>query len=535
MNSKKVAIIGAGRSGLVTAKYIKQHGMNPCVFDKASEIGGLWSKNTAIWEGLYSNISKYTTAFVDHPWPEGTCIFPSKVEVQDYLNTYAERFRLNDHICLRHQVLSAKQTSDKKWELRILNLNSNDTKVLIFDFLVISSGLQDKPYIPELRNSDKFEGIVMHSSEFKLKDPRLKDKKVIVVGSSHSGVDLSVELVNHAKSVLNVFSRPYLVTSRLVKTKMREHTYKIVPLDFYGNTRSILYGQRNSILSDQEKLAQRRAYLRKRFPIQTNRALIHPDLFVDVDEENVDFVTSISDCYIDLVLENKITPKRSYIREVTCNGVIFEDGLFEEIDAIIFCTGYNFNLIYLEKSIIDEIVTTNEKYFKFQLLLSMYTFNPSVENFAVNSMVDLVQFRGSELQAKLIAMVFSDKLKLDESRMRDDIEKMRQKITSNSIRLKSPYGNPVEISENLAQMMNLKPDLESIKQSDPNMFRLFWENLLMTVHYFFDENKQIALELMNQVDEIYNREYVIDKEESEIRFSDILEKFNEVYKLQNNY
>lgn len=58
---KRVAIIGAGSSGLVCAKYALENDLLPVVYESSNQVGGLWSaKDTAIWEGLHSNISKYT-------------------------------------------------------------------------------------------------------------------------------------------------------------------------------------------------------------------------------------------------------------------------------------------------------------------------------------------------------------------------------------------------------------------------------------------------------------------------------------------
>jgi dimethylaniline monooxygenase (N-oxide forming) len=85
MDSKNEAIIGAGPGGLSAAKFALENGLTPFVYEKASEIGGLWSKSTAMWDGLHANASRYILAYSDHPWPKEASIFPSKQEVQNYL------------------------------------------------------------------------------------------------------------------------------------------------------------------------------------------------------------------------------------------------------------------------------------------------------------------------------------------------------------------------------------------------------------------------------------------------------------------
>ena len=61
MQTKKVCIIGAGSSGLAAAKHMTEQDLLPVIYEKNSVPGGLWSSSstnrTAIWEGLYANIS----------------------------------------------------------------------------------------------------------------------------------------------------------------------------------------------------------------------------------------------------------------------------------------------------------------------------------------------------------------------------------------------------------------------------------------------------------------------------------------------
>jgi cation diffusion facilitator CzcD-associated flavoprotein CzcO len=207
MNEKNVAIIGAGPGGLSAAKYALENGLTPFIYDKASEIGGLWSKGTAMWEGLHANASRFILSYADHQWPRGSCIFPSREEVQEYLISYAERFNLNKHIYLNHTITRASKLSVEnttKWELEFEN---GDVKV--FDFLTIASGLHSKPKIPDFKNLDHFEGFTLHSSQFQLKHPELKDKKVIVIGCCYSGSDISGNLYFYL--ILNFSYRKYLL------------------------------------------------------------------------------------------------------------------------------------------------------------------------------------------------------------------------------------------------------------------------------------------------------------------------------------
>jgi dimethylaniline monooxygenase (N-oxide forming) len=409
MSSKNVAIIGAGPGGLSAAKYALENGLTPFVYDKAAEIGGLWSSGTAMWDDLHANASRYILTYADHPWPKESSIFPSKKEVQNYLISYADRFNLNKHIYLNRTIKrSSKLDEDGKmtrWELEFEN---GETKV--FNFLSIASGLHSKPNIPQFKNLDVFEGITLHSSQFKLNHSKLKDKKVIVIGCCYSGSDISANLVGHASEVVNVFSRPYLVSPRLVPTKLDNDKYSILPIDFVDYNRKLVYIEKDASLTDEEKKNFVKNYLKNLCPLQTRRDQIHPSLFIDLDDEKIqpppEVVISISDTYIEHVVAGKIKPIKSSIKEVTKDGLILTDGSFESADAILFATGYDCSSInYLDDSVID-VFRVKTDYLKFQYALGLFTFHPDLDNFALIGQLEGLYYNGAELQGKLVSLVF---------------------------------------------------------------------------------------------------------------------------------
>jgi cation diffusion facilitator CzcD-associated flavoprotein CzcO len=77
-------------------------------------------------------------------------------------------------------------------------------------------------------------GEILHSNNYKAYDAALKNKRVVVVGNSYSGAEISSHLVGHCKSVANVFARPYLVFPRLLKVATDEPgVYHIYPNDLF--------------------------------------------------------------------------------------------------------------------------------------------------------------------------------------------------------------------------------------------------------------------------------------------------------------
>ena len=104
MEQKKVAIIGAGISGLAACKFIISKGMVPIVLDARGVIGGVWN------ETLKSTVLQTPThmfRFSDFPWSKSvTAEFPMHNQVLDYIKSYAEHFGLLKYIRLNSKVVS---------------------------------------------------------------------------------------------------------------------------------------------------------------------------------------------------------------------------------------------------------------------------------------------------------------------------------------------------------------------------------------------------------------------------------------------
>ncbi|CAG2171887.1 unnamed protein product, partial [Oppiella nova] len=77
MSSKRIAIIGAGISGLCALKACREQDFDVTVFEKTDDICGLWQYRDEDVEGIASitrstilNTSKEMTAFSDFPAPK---------------------------------------------------------------------------------------------------------------------------------------------------------------------------------------------------------------------------------------------------------------------------------------------------------------------------------------------------------------------------------------------------------------------------------------------------------------------------------
>lgn len=239
--------------------------------------------------------------FSDQSWPKDSKMFPSAIDVHNYLKAYTEKHKIDNHIRFNTRVDSVKLLDDGTWELDITNLKTQEVETVRFEFVMMASGLHSVPKWPEIANAGQFKGIQMHSSKFRLNNARLKSKRVIVVGMGFSGVDLCEKLVDHAKSIVNVFPRPYLVTPRLCAIKKGDHDcYTIVPIDLVLYKR-VFGGLKSSGLSEEEVKKKLNEFLVQVFPYQTNKEISNPELFYDLDKKDQGLLVSLSDYYLEYV------------------------------------------------------------------------------------------------------------------------------------------------------------------------------------------------------------------------------------------
>ena len=102
----RAGIIGAGLSGLVTAKTLLEEGFGVTVFEKDDEVGGVWARSRR-YPGLHTQNPRDTYAFSDFPMPRTYPEFPSGEQAQAYLAAYADQFGVTEHVRFRTTVQHA--------------------------------------------------------------------------------------------------------------------------------------------------------------------------------------------------------------------------------------------------------------------------------------------------------------------------------------------------------------------------------------------------------------------------------------------
>lgn len=110
MGDKKIAVVGAGISGLLACKHVLSKGFNPIIFESRDRLGGVW---TETFEITRLQTPKLAFQFSDFPWPSSIKEdFPDHHRVLEYVEAYARRFDLMSHVKFRSKVIGIRYDID---------------------------------------------------------------------------------------------------------------------------------------------------------------------------------------------------------------------------------------------------------------------------------------------------------------------------------------------------------------------------------------------------------------------------------------
>ena len=215
---KKVAIIGAGPSGITAIKNFADLDFEVTAFERCEGVGGNWrfndpSGHSSVFETTHIISSKYTSYYEDFPLPESASDYPSHKELLNYFNGYADHFDIKKLIKFGTEVVSCNQRENNTWQVEWKKINSNETTVDIFDALVVCNGHHHKPRYPEYPG--EFSGELIHSHDFKSAEP-YRDKRVLVIGGGNSACDVAVETARISKSTAISWRRGYYLIPKFM-------------------------------------------------------------------------------------------------------------------------------------------------------------------------------------------------------------------------------------------------------------------------------------------------------------------------------
>lgn len=445
-----VAIIGAGPSGLAAAKSALERGLQPVVFEASSQVGGMWAgPGRGAWSAsARTNLSYYSCAFSDFPWPSGTDIFPLRSAVADYLAGYAAAFDLAPHIRFNTRVDAIHRDGQSGRRRTLWRVDHRDASgqpaSQTFDHVIIATGFFSRPSIPSFPGLTDYRGQVHHSADCdcpQVFGERFAGKRVLVVGAAFSGTEIACLAAQFAKSVTVALRSPMWFVPRWVHAVPGEARYPI-DLVFYNRDRNNpLIRERNRFLTS----------------VAGNPGLSAPDLAFDKNADPPAALV-ITDEFLGQVRTGMVGVKRSATLSFDATGVIFADGSRRDIDVVVMCTGFASTLPFLDANQLLSVGFSPDDQLQ-PTLLHRHLFHPDLPGLAFIGHYRGPYFPVMELQSRWVAGIISGDYPLPTTEaMMDGIAAERQ-MRLKLPRPQFPHGDFVGLADGLAREVGVFPAL----------------------------------------------------------------------------
>ncbi len=205
-----VVIIGAGSGGLSTAYALKRRSVSVRILDRAAEVATSWRRRHP---QLCLNTHRSLSHLAGLPFPKSTGAFPARDAVIRYLEDYA-RFA---GVPIEHGVeVERIDQAAQGWRLQ------TSAGAISATHVVVATGRECVPFIPDWPGLDSFTGDVRHSADFG-DVSQYRDKRVLVVGAGNSGTDVLNHLVRAGTRSLRVAVRhgPAIAPCRMLGFPMQ--------------------------------------------------------------------------------------------------------------------------------------------------------------------------------------------------------------------------------------------------------------------------------------------------------------------------
>ena len=190
---KRVAVVGAGPSGLATVKELLDEGHAPTCFERADSAGGVFrfgESDGVVWESCRLTSSGLLTAFSDFPVPADRTGHMRVREYVEYLARYCNAFDLNRHIRYGTEVEAVTREGDGGWTVR--TRDARGTREERYDAVALCSGLHQHPHLPRFPGQESFTGTLMHGAQYR-RPSQVAGKRVLIVGAGESGADVAAK------------------------------------------------------------------------------------------------------------------------------------------------------------------------------------------------------------------------------------------------------------------------------------------------------------------------------------------------------
>lgn len=323
----RVAIVGAGSSGIATGKVFTDRGISFDCFEAGDRVGGNWVHHnsngmSSCYRGLCINTSRTRMEYPDLAMPADDPDFPHHSHIARYFDEYVDRGGFRDRIRFRTRV-ERVTPKDGRFEVTTKD-DAGRTTTTSYEAVVVANGHHWDPRFPEPAFPGTFSGETLHSHHYDTPD-FMKGKRVLVLGMGNSAMDIAVEASYVAERTVLTSRRGAWVIPKYIFGR---------PLDTILVDGRVPFRVRRRI-GEALVLASVGRMSRYGLPEPDHRmGSAHP---------------TISGRILDRLGHGAIE-YRPNIERLDGDHVLFVDGRREPFDVLVYCTGYKVTFPFFDEA-----------------------------------------------------------------------------------------------------------------------------------------------------------------------------------------
>jgi len=328
-------VIGAGSSGIAACQVLAARGLPFDCFEKGSEVGGNWRYEndngmSSAYRSLHINTSRRLMAYATYPMPDDYPDYPDHFQIARYFDDYVDHFRLREKIQFRTEVKNVVPV-DGEWEVTVEDPDGGE-ETHRYRAVLVANGHHWDPRWPEppFPGADAFEGEQVHVHHYRESDV-LAGKRVLVLGIGNSATDIAVEASRIAEKTFLAMRRGAYVMPKYLNGKPTdEAASKLLTMMPLPVQRFVLARMLGMTAGD-----------------MTAYGLPQPD------HKLLEAHPTVSAELLSRLGHGDIEVKPNIERFAGGRTVRFADGGEEEIDLVVYCTGYRITFPFFDEELVS--------------------------------------------------------------------------------------------------------------------------------------------------------------------------------------
>ena len=325
----KVCVIGAGSSGIASCQVLHARGIPFDCFEKGSGVGGNWRYDndngmSSAYRSLFINTSRNLMEYASYPMPKDYPDYPHHTQIAAYFDDYVDHFGFRDRIRFNAEVTGVSPADGGGWDVTLASGESGR-----YAAVFVANGHHWDPRWPEPPFPGEFGGEEMHAHHYRTPDG-MEGKNVLVLGIGNSAMDIACETSRVSKMTYLAARRGAWILPKYVGS---------TPTDELGGP-----------LAARLPFALLRAMYHRRVIKQQGKPQDYG--LPEPDHKLGEAHPTISAEILARIGHGRVRPKPN-IERLEGERVRFADGSVEDVDVIVYCTGYKITFPFLSEEILD--------------------------------------------------------------------------------------------------------------------------------------------------------------------------------------